>query len=234
MNNNSLIDFIENTSNQDFINNIGFIDVSYRNINSIKTILDKGGKINETDRKGNTPLHLAIKKNLEKVPEFLVRNNANINAKNVDGNTPLLIASSSSISTRIFKFLIENGADVNIRNNYNVSPLEITIKEFDLKKFNLLIANGAASNNNISNTVNIAENELKEERKYNRNNKEIEVLEKMIDTLKNKAAGTIQKKVRAIRNSRNIIQRYHDPDNPNGYLPYRLNKIKLGKDQEST
>src|SRR5262245_5736533 len=64
-------------------------DVQQRSIASLKLLLAAGGKINEKDSRGLTPLHEAARWGWNDVVTFLVENGADMNAKDNRGNTPV-------------------------------------------------------------------------------------------------------------------------------------------------
>lgn len=55
-------------------------------------ILDFGVDINAADRRGDTALHDAVRKNFPSVVEFLAARGANLNMANARGQTPLELA----------------------------------------------------------------------------------------------------------------------------------------------
>ena len=83
----------------------------------------------------------------DKLREILLEHGADVNAKNDDGNTPLLFADQ----LEIVKILIEHGADVNVKNNNGDTPLFFA-NQFEIVK--ILIKHGADVNakNNDGNT----------------------------------------------------------------------------------
>jgi len=54
-------------------------------------------KINSKDRKGNTPLIIACKKNNIEIVQILCNNNADVNFNNINGDSPLIIACEKKI-----------------------------------------------------------------------------------------------------------------------------------------
>jgi len=79
---------------------------------------------------------------------LLIKNGADINAKNNHGDTPLIasVSASSNYSHYMCKLLIKNGADVNAINNYGQSPLFFTVRNYDIELCRSLIKNGANVN----------------------------------------------------------------------------------------
>ncbi len=69
---------------------------------------------------GKTHLHFATKLGLIKMVAILVEKGANINAQDIEGNTPL----HKTTNVEIAKFLINNGADKNIKNYNDQNPEE--------------------------------------------------------------------------------------------------------------
>ena len=87
-----------------------------------------------------TPLFLAIKNKHEEGIKLLMDNGSNINSKDVDGNTPLIIAVMNHPG--LIEFLINSGADVNLRNNALETPLHLTASRGNIEAVKLLIENG--------------------------------------------------------------------------------------------
>lgn len=113
------------------------------NVNAVRIFLNAGMNPNIKDKNsGATPLHwVVLNKNIEIVKELL-KNNAEINAKNNDGDTPLLQTVMTG-QTDILNILLKNGSDVNAKNNNGDSSLLIASfwGKFDVLK--LLLLNGA-------------------------------------------------------------------------------------------
>ncbi len=78
------------------------------------------------DKKGNTPLHLMVKKYTIKSHIFkeIVNYSINYNAQNKKGQTPLHIAARSNNPIMI-KFLLENGASLDLEDNKGRRPLDL-------------------------------------------------------------------------------------------------------------
>ena len=90
--------------------------------------------INDSIVEGETPLIYAINSGNYDLAKFAIRNGADVNAKDNDGDTALMWASSCGLYEflsssqveeylEIVKYLVENGADVNAKNNYCVTAL---------------------------------------------------------------------------------------------------------------
>lgn len=77
------------------------------------TLSEKPELLTQTDKYGNSPLHLAAYKGHTDVVQFLILQGADVNVRNNFGGTALLVASYAG-QTDVVKVLIANGADVNL------------------------------------------------------------------------------------------------------------------------
>ena len=82
-----------------------------------------GNTINHTAIDG-TALHYSIIEEQLEYMMILLANGADINAKNMRGETPLFIAAMKS-DYQVIPILIQNGANLNIQNNQGKTPLDI-------------------------------------------------------------------------------------------------------------
>lgn len=116
-----------------------------------KTIKDNLGKpgfnINFTDPiTGNTLMHFAAQNGNYEIVKLLMKNDANVNIKNKDGNTPLHLAILNRFPT-IVKYIIEDypawtflskkfTADLLLQNNDGNTPLHLAVLVADSKIIN--------------------------------------------------------------------------------------------------
>jgi ankyrin repeat protein len=103
--------------------------------------------INAYNLYGNTPLHDAVKLGLKgtvyfNLQQLLVRRGANLEIRDKEGNTALLVAIAMG-NSRSAAHLIDNGADVNTRNNEGETPLLIAVKNERSDLVKLLIDKNA-------------------------------------------------------------------------------------------
>lgn len=68
--------------------------------------------------------NLAIENEHDDIAKMLIKNGANVNAKNSYNDTPLHVAAENGYDD-IVNLLIENGANVNAKNNDNMTPLDV-------------------------------------------------------------------------------------------------------------
>ena len=92
---------------------------------TLQTLISLGAKVTGKGTCGNNALHLAVKfHNRTRIFYYLlkVRNGININEKNREGNTALIIAAKAGMFRNI-AYLLRNGANVNLQNNKNETAL---------------------------------------------------------------------------------------------------------------
>ena len=149
-------------------------DIGYIDVKSFpgKIRIIQGSK----DKFGDTALIIATKNNLLEMITFLIKNGADVNAKNNSNSTPLFFANLESAkilidnhvdvnakdkdgATILFiadfelsKLLIENNADVNAKDNSNSTPLFFAVTFNDIDKVKLLINNKADINHKNDST----------------------------------------------------------------------------------
>ncbi|KAJ5481497.1 hypothetical protein N7475_000309 [Penicillium sp. IBT 31633x] len=89
--------------------------VSYGSIDAVKSLLRKKGlDLDIQDRKGYSPLHLAIQsKRMEMVNLLLSHPRINVNCKDKDGNTPLWLSTYLSCDEITDRLLAEKDINVN-------------------------------------------------------------------------------------------------------------------------
>ena len=89
----------------------------------IKLLRTYNANVKVADKDGNTPLHhIAAFYNCEELCIALIKNGANVNAKNNYGDTPLHIAANHGCK-KICEILIKRGAGVNAKGNCDNTPL---------------------------------------------------------------------------------------------------------------
>ena len=110
------------------------------NINIVRLLLGHGANINDIGEKHGTPLHVAAKGGHDDMAEFLLFHGAEIDFKNMDGNSPLYFAMNFP---KIMKLLIRHGANVNDRNNEGFTPLHTAVSKGKEDAVKVLLRNGS-------------------------------------------------------------------------------------------
>jgi ankyrin repeat protein len=107
----------------------------------LRFFIDAGIDINakQTKMPKRTALHLAVMKKLKNVFDILLRNGADINAQDGNGNTALseAIMAYRNDDGYFIETLIANGARIDLANNYGVTAkgLSDTIANYNSKIF---------------------------------------------------------------------------------------------------
>lgn len=142
--------------------------VFYRTVSNIEILYDlisEGANIHIKDNEGNSALHVAAssgiikliqakikdtdyydKKSLYNILRILVWRNTDINAKNKNGDTPLLLAVYRKREATV-ELLISAGANVNVKNKDGNTALYVAASEGDLKTVEILVLQGRAEMN---------------------------------------------------------------------------------------
>lgn len=105
------------------------VDAPYPRNDMIEVLLNEGeASVDIRSRKGETPLHWAVKMNLKPTTlEILVDYKADLNAADALGNTPLHYSVQNEHFV-ITKFLLDKGARTDIRNKTGLFPYDIAVK----------------------------------------------------------------------------------------------------------
>ena len=123
--------------------------------------------VNAPDRNGNAPLHLAIvraknsvensekqndvanqksdNKNVLSEIEALIKQGANVNQKNRDGDSPSKIAFMCG-KQNVVKYLLKNGADINQKDRHGNALLHLAAMEDNEEMITYLLEQGADIN----------------------------------------------------------------------------------------
>lgn len=106
--------------------------------------IDTKGDINSSNSMGKSALIEAIENSKGSV-SILVEGGANVNAKDMYGNTPLLLAVEKKDRETV-KYLIDKGANVNVKNNNGDTPFMAAARNGDIETIKLLMSKGVNVN----------------------------------------------------------------------------------------
>eukprot|EP01124_Arcella_intermedia_P015893 TRINITY_DN22446_c0_g4_i1.p1 TRINITY_DN22446_c0_g4~~TRINITY_DN22446_c0_g4_i1.p1 ORF type:complete len:546 (+),score=134.45 TRINITY_DN22446_c0_g4_i1:234-1640(+) len=131
-------------------NKIGYYPVHYavarNSVTEIEILLDGKADISVQGRKDkNSPLHLAVMcKDSTDMINSLLKNSANVNAQNLDGETPLVLAVANK-NKEISKVqaLLQAKADVELKSLTGETPLQLAVISGGEEMVNLLLDNKA-------------------------------------------------------------------------------------------
>lgn len=108
---------------------------------AIREFLSSGGNPNiMCDKYGSTLLHIVRS---PEVAEELIKFNADIEAKDASGRTPLCCAVANSNHLKVVEVLLSNGANVNVKMKAGTTPLYLAR---NLELTNILLSHGAEVN----------------------------------------------------------------------------------------
>ena len=102
------------------------------NIEAVKQHLASGTLVNAVNKYDETPLMISVIFDQMETLEILIANNADVNLKNKDGESPLHVAGGAK--KELIEFLIANGADLNTKDKYDRTPLDLAIAEENFLK----------------------------------------------------------------------------------------------------
>lgn len=113
----------------------------------VDKLLKMGANPNQTtnDTK-QTPLHYCVFNNAKDCVRVFIGSEANFNARDANGDTPISLALNEGCSDELVPVLIEGGADVNVRNGKDFTLLHQAILKEDSKTAIFLLDNGADIN----------------------------------------------------------------------------------------
>ncbi|HVI47545.1 MAG TPA: ankyrin repeat domain-containing protein [Chitinophaga sp.] len=122
-----------------YIKESGHLKLDYKAV--IDLILSKGLDINAKQTEGpykRSPLNLAVTLTLKEIADYLIKEGADINSTDANGNSVLWAAVMWYRGDGfLIKRLIESGADVNQKNDAGISPIKLakSIENYDADKF---------------------------------------------------------------------------------------------------
>jgi ankyrin repeat protein len=106
----------------------------YNNTELLKWLIDNGANINHQDRNGFSALHFVANENCFNASMILINNNAELELKDSNGNTPLMNAIfNSNDDYKIITLFIDSGANLDNLNNHEMTPrlLAESLAEFN-------------------------------------------------------------------------------------------------------
>ncbi len=115
-------------------------------ITAVKTCVERGAALNDSDSKGNTPLMLAAAHGHGDVVQVLLRHHASVDGHNNEGQTALLAALGPHGSNECVAAIVAAGADVNVPDRFGNTPLMEAASWNSVDSLRLLLSKGADAN----------------------------------------------------------------------------------------
>jgi ankyrin repeat protein len=96
----------------------------------VQVFLRYGANVNAIDDFGSTALHAAVERLDMQIVDTILQHDADVNARDGQGKTPLMLAVSQGpiTSTEVVETLLENGADVDAVNRSGTTALREAVK----------------------------------------------------------------------------------------------------------
>ncbi len=139
---------VENGANLQTRNTYGqtllMLSLQFGYLDCMQYLIDLGVPIDDVDHEGNTALHIAIKKRNGNIIKLLLKNNADINKRNLKNDPCLLTAIEACADENILKILIEEGkADIHALDNFGHTALHRAAQKENISTMKYLLAQGA-------------------------------------------------------------------------------------------
>lgn len=125
------------------------------NIEAVKTLIKTGINLEVEDKKGGTPLLLAVKDNKYEIAKLLIKNGADVSFIKKNGQS-ILIEAADEKDHRLTELLLEKGVDIDYYNSKYSSALFEAICKGNTKVVKILLKEGAdieATNKNGHNAL---------------------------------------------------------------------------------
>ena len=121
--------------------------VTKGNFNRVVALLkDHPDLLDKKNNLGQTPLIVAVNHSQLEVAELLLANGADVNARDGNKQTPLILALSVYNHDKMVRLLLTKGADVNLEDKWNMTALAYAVRQGQLDDAKILIANDANIN----------------------------------------------------------------------------------------
>jgi ankyrin repeat protein len=113
-------------------------------IETMKLLLDAGADVNAANRRRSMPLHWGLHDQAK--ARLLLSRGAAVNAKQVEGRTPLYIAASMDNAASLVKLLLESGASPSLGTANGMTPMMAAAVRGDVEVLKLLVDRNADVN----------------------------------------------------------------------------------------
>lgn len=111
-----------------------FFAASLGDLEKVKAAIKKGANVNSKHVNQNTALHAASVQSKYDVMQLLIQNSADVNAKNQDGLTPLMVVAFETGDAKAAVLLIEGKARVDEKDRNGVTALDLAKDNYEKNK----------------------------------------------------------------------------------------------------
>ncbi len=111
-------------------------------VDTAQLLVERGAKVNVTDKKGQTPLHLAAIGDAVDTAQLLVERGAKVDVTDKEGRTPLHSAAASYDALETAQWLVDQGAKVNVTDKWGATPLHSAAARDALETAQWLVEQG--------------------------------------------------------------------------------------------
>jgi ankyrin repeat protein len=112
----------------------------------VALLKDSPDLVDKKDKLGQTPLMVAVNHNKPESAELLLANGANVNARDPQMRTPLILAQSVYNHDKMVRLLLAKGADVNLEDKSSMTAVVYAVTKGQLEDVKILLANDANIN----------------------------------------------------------------------------------------
>ena len=128
------------------------VAVERGDLKKVKSLIKAGADVNKPGGNlmwGKSPLMMSMLQKRYDIFSFLIEHEADVNAKDEDGNFPLIVISKYNLDIKFLKKLVDHGADINARNKNGeqfVHSVSRSYREQDKELLEYAISKGANIN----------------------------------------------------------------------------------------
>ncbi|XP_038649451.1 2-5A-dependent ribonuclease-like [Scyliorhinus canicula] len=111
----------------------------------VQILLEHGANVNTIDKNENTPLNIALTRNTLQIPvlEQLMQRTHNLNVRDNDGKTPLILAVEKKIATAVKLLLEDQRVEIDAQDNSGRTALLAAVENKDTSLTEALCEKGA-------------------------------------------------------------------------------------------
>jgi len=110
-----------------------------QDIETLKYLIEIGIDIESENNYGERPIHISCNNGCLEIVKLLIEQGANIEAETTNTRERPIHCACSYNHLEIVKLLLEKNVNIDVKDNYNNTPLTISVRKKDLLIYSLLI-----------------------------------------------------------------------------------------------